>query len=476
MSNKKSKKRRNLYLLILLAILCMGAYILVHRTMSSKNKTDEDPTESAELILEADTDTAVKLSYQIGKQSVSLEKDGDTWKFAKDKMCPIDQTKVSEMLAVFASTEATKKIADTKENKSEYGLDQPSLTATLTMKDKTKVSYEVGISAIGESEGYYISVSGKQGVYLAPESISSAFQYVGTQLVTIEDIPEMDADNMYELSVETGNKTVFAAKEKGDDFVITAPYETEVVADSAAISSLFGNYTSYSLNENVDYDCKDLEKYGLKNPKHMIHLKYYESVEDDSTDKKGDKKSFTLYIGTTNQSGDHYVRIEGSNSVYTMSASRVSTLIDVEAFSQVEKLVVNIELDSVKKITFDTGKKKDSITVNAKAADDSSSDSESELVYNAKFNGVAVDDSQITALYNKLTALELKAEKKQVVETESQVLAIEIKYGNKGQNTKKLVINTYDADYDRISIDGASYFVVDKRVVDELKTELDAMK
>ncbi|MDO5293598.1 MAG: DUF4340 domain-containing protein [bacterium] len=487
MSNRKKKKSRTLCILILLCVICGGAYLCVHGYMSSKNKTDEDSQAeevSSEQLLSETTDDATKISYKKGDETIVLVKENDTWKWQADKNCPIDQTKVSDMLSVFASTEATKKIADNEENNAEYGLDQPSLTATLTLKDKSTVSYQVGIAAIGSSDGYYVSVSGKEGVYLAPVTVYSPFQYSEQQLVSIEDAPEITSDYIYNVAVKKGTDTVFAVKSKDSDYVITSPYKEQVEADSDNISTLLSGYTAYSFTENVDYAGKNLSKYGLDHPAYTVEVKYYEAVEEEvesedsdttasTTTKKGDKKTFTLSIGDKDKDGNYYVQMSGSLSVYLMSESSVTALIDVDAFSVVETAPVSIDLTSVKKITFKTEDKTYTMTADAKDADETESDDSEESVYNATFNGKDMDDETATSLYSKLTALEYKKEIEGKEKGQSKVLSIKIEYGDKSQYSKTIVINTLDSDYDQIINDQVSAFAVDKRVVDELITELE---
>ncbi len=488
MSNKK-KKRRNLGILILLTILCIGAYIGLHLYMASKNNADEETAteESAGQILSATTDEAVKLSYEAGDDKVTLVKEDSTWKLSSDKDCPIDQTKVTDMLAVFSSTEATKKIADNDENNAEYGLDKPALKATLTLKDKSTVSYQVGIAAIGDSDGYYVSVSGDDAIYLAPVTVNSAFQYFGKELIAIEETPEIEAENIYAIDVKKGNDRIFTAKEDEEGYVITSPYKKGVSADSSTMSSLLSNYTTYTFTQNTDYACKDFSKYGLDNPSYKITVNYYESTEDSTAsatddanessenETKGEKKTFTLSIGDKDKSGNYYVRMSGSDSVYTMEASSVNTLIEVSAFSAVSKQLFSMELDSVKKITFKTDAKTYTMTVDAKEVDDSEEESEEETsTYNATFDGKEMDDETATSLYSKLTAVEYKGEVEKAKESD-QVVSVEIVYGTKGQSKKTFTIYTMDSEYDRVEMDGVSYFTVDKRTVDELLSELKNM-
>ncbi|MDO5521554.1 MAG: DUF4340 domain-containing protein [bacterium] len=492
MSKKKKKKSRTLIILILLAIMCGGAYLCVHGYVSSKNETNEDSEEeetSSEVLLSETTDQVTKISYKNDKDTVVLVKEKETWKLESDKNCPIDQSKVSDMLSIFSSTEATKKIADNQENKVEYGLDYPSLSVTITLKDKSTVSYQVGIAAIGDSEGYYVSVDDKDGIYLAPVTVYSPFQYNVKQLVAIEEVPEITSDYIYGVTVKKGNETTFAIKGNDSEYVITSPYKQEVAADAEKLSTLLDSYTAYSFTENVDYAGKELSKYGLEHPAYTVEVKYYEVVEEEATEetedsgtstgtttKKGDKKTFTLFVGNKEKDGNYYVQIKGSSSVYLMEESSVTTLINVDAFGVVEKAPVSIDLASVKKIIFKTEDKTYTMTVDAKAADEiSDSDETEETAYNATFNGKEMDDASAASLYSKLTALEYKQEIENGKEGQNEVLSIEIEYGDKSQYSKTIVLKSFDSNYDQIISGKVSAFTVDKRVAEELISALKKM-
>ena len=92
----------------------------------------------------------------------------------------------------------------------------------------------------------------------------------------------------------------------------------------------------------MDYRSKDLKEYGLDYPKTAVTVSYVNS--DDSTDTSTDtaaaetKDEYTLYFGNMDETGEnYYVRLDGSNLVYLLDAKTVSSLLDVDVFSLIEK-------------------------------------------------------------------------------------------------------------------------------------------
>lgn len=473
---RKRNKSRNLLLLVLLALLCIGAYVLVHHFIAKKESSAESAEEESKTkeLLQLETEDAVKLIYQYEKQNVVLVKENDTWKLSDDKKYPVDQDLVTSMLAVFSNTSATKTIAEDQKEASEYGMDTPLLTATVVMKDKTETTLTIGMAGIGESsEDYYVTVSGKEGIYMTSSGAYTPFAYGEKQLGVIEETPSISSDAIYAITIRKGENTTFEAKKEidsesvnYDNWTIVAPYDSAVAGDTTSLSSLASTYTSYSFTENVAYEKKQYETYGLENPAYTVEIKYTEDVEEENSEAETEvsaspsatatatptktvKKSFMLYIGSKDGNGNYYVRTSDTDYVYLMSESEVEAYLNVDAFSEVSTTVFAEALSDMKTIEVETKEKTVTYTV----------DTEKE-------------DEDLTSLYDSITALSYKGEVEDEAKAGEMVLTLKLMYGEDGQDTKKFVFTKQDSNYDQVTEDGKTYFVVDHREVETIISKI----
>lgn len=168
-------------------VLLLVAYFGVLKYKEIRDTASEEAGDTV-VLLDMDVSVATSLHYKDGTNEVTLIKEDDTWKAAKDKTLTLNQTYITNMLEVFERIEATTVVSETRENVSEYGLDAPSLTVTLTIADGTEITYQIGDKVITSSGGYYATVIGNEGIYVVDEILKDTFTY------SVEDMVEEEVE------------------------------------------------------------------------------------------------------------------------------------------------------------------------------------------------------------------------------------------------------------------------------------------
>ncbi len=168
------RQKKQFLVLVILLILCIAAYAGV-RIYNQKQSEKEEAKEAAEKITLTDlkSDDITAFSYQYEDQTLEFVKEEDTWYYNKDKTIPIDSSKITSMLSGILSVEATDKITD-YDSLSDYGLDNPSNTITVTTADGT-TTLKVGSENTMLSE-YYLMKDEDQTVYLSSTSVGTSFE------------------------------------------------------------------------------------------------------------------------------------------------------------------------------------------------------------------------------------------------------------------------------------------------------------
>ncbi len=405
-----------------------GAYVGVNHYISSQEakEAEEDDT-SVELVsLEADDITAV--SFTADQDNVEFDKEDDTWTEKSDADFPVNQDTVDSAVKGVASLTADQEISDV-EDLSQYDLDSPQNTITLTTEDGD-TTLEVGMES--SNNQYYVKKSDDdKNVYLV--SSTSIEPFMGTLYdfaesgtfpsvtsATITDV-KVDKEDGYELTQDAENL-----------FWIVSDGKTSEKADTTAAGNVTSAIGSLAYDKFVDYNCTDDSKYGFDDPYAVVTVKYTEeeavesdedsedstdadttdteesttetseestdadsestdetdadttedadaSDEDSSEDEQETQtveKTLTIYVG--DETGDdRYVKVNDSKEVYTITKDSLTDILD-STMSDFYSLTVSYvsvnDLDSLEVQTADGDHTINVVTETVKSEDEDTAD------------------------------------------------------------------------------------------------------
>ena len=202
------KKRIQLIVLIIICLLCIGAYFLVkHLDLS---ETAETAPEAA-VVTDFSSEEVQSLSVT-GDHTLNFVKEGDTWYNADDREMNLDQTEISALINNINHI-TTDTVVGTPDNPAEYGLDNPVRTITAGLENGSSVILYVG-NANDITGDYYIRPEGNSQVYAVSSYIVTAF--------------DREPADFMEETPETAEESTEAAEES------TEAAETESVTESGS--------------------------------------------------------------------------------------------------------------------------------------------------------------------------------------------------------------------------------------------------
>ena len=406
----KKKTVKLVSAVVVLGVLC-AAYegVNFYVTSQEEKETEENDTSVDLVSLEADDITAV--SFTADQNEVEFDKKDDSWTEKSDANFPVNQDTVDSAVKGVASLTADQEISDV-EDMSQYDLDNPQNTITLTTADGD-TSLQIGMES--SNNQYYVKKEDDdKNVYLV--SSSSIEPFMGTLYdfaesgtfpsvtsATITDV-KVDKENGYELTQDADNL-----------FWNVSDGKTTEKADTTKAGTVTSAVGSLAYDKFVDYNCTDDSKYGFDDPYAVITVKYTEdeavesdedseestdadteesttdeaaadtsedadvSDEDSSEDEQETQtveKTLTIYVG--DETGDdRYVKVDDSKEVYTITKDSLTDILDstMSDFYNLSVSYVSVnDLDSLEVQSADGDHTINVVTETVKAEDEDTTD------------------------------------------------------------------------------------------------------
>lgn len=406
----KKKTVKLVSAVVVLGVLC-AAYegVNFYVTSQEEKETEENDTSVDLVSLEADDITAV--SFTADQNKVEFDKKDDSWTEKSDANFPVNQDTVDSAVKGVASLTADQEISDV-EDMSQYDLDNPQNTITLTTADGD-TSLQIGMES--SNNQYYVKKEDDdKNVYLV--SSSSIEPFMGTLYdfaesgtfpsvtsATITDV-KVDKENSYELTQDADNL-----------FWNVSDGKTTEKADTTKAGTVTSAVGSLAYDKFVDYNCTDDSKYGFDDPYAVITVKYTEeeavesdedseestdadteesttdeaaadtsedadaSDEDSSEDEQETQtveKTLTIYVG--DETGDdRYVKVDDSKEVYTITKDSLTDILDStmsDFYNLTVSYVSSNDLDSLEVQSADGDHTINIVTETVKAEDEDTTD------------------------------------------------------------------------------------------------------
>ena len=406
----KKKTVKLVSAVVVLGVLC-AAYegVNFYVTSQEEKETEENDTSVDLVSLEADDITAV--SFTADQNEVEFDKKDDSWTEKSDANFPVNQDTVDSAVKGVASLTADQEISDV-EDMSQYDLDSPQNTITLTTADGD-TTLEVGMES--SNNQYYVKkADDDNNVYLV--SSTSIEPFMGTLYdfaesrtfpsvtsATITDV-KVDKENGYEITQDADNL-----------FWNVSDGKTTEKADTTKAGTVTSAIGSLAYDKFVDYNCTDDSKYGFDDPYAVITVKYTEdeavesdedseastdadteesttdeaaadtsedadaSDEDSSEDEQETQtveKTLTIYVG--DETGDdRYVKVDDSKEVYTITKDSLTDILDstMSDFYNLSVSYVSVnDLDSLEVQSADGDHTINVVTETVKAEDEDTTD------------------------------------------------------------------------------------------------------
>ena len=370
------KKSVNLITAVGVLVILSGAYVGVKAYVAKQDaKETESEEEESREIISITSDDVKSIKFVIDKKEVTFEKSGDFWVKSDETAFPVDQDKIDALIGSLNSVKA-ERVLENVEDASEYELNQPENTITVTTQDGEETIIRVGMENDSTSQEYIDLNKDSSTVYVVGDSIFQSFEGTLYDFAESGTFPAVDSSTISKVSVDEKDSSYSIQKDENNFWNITENGDTEK-ADSAKATSLTSAVSGMAYASFINYDCTEdeLSQYGLDKPYAEITVDYQEEVEKDSTDDENEAENasedateasenenqsgesgtdsvenaavdatesddtdseeetemadrkLVIQVGDESSDGGRYVRVNDSNEIYTISEDTLDTFL-----------------------------------------------------------------------------------------------------------------------------------------------------
>lgn len=317
---KRRKRKRIITVSVLLALVVGlgGGYFAVRQY--NEKKAEREAKEKEEL---ANSTQVHKLTTFVYNDAAELEVTNEETTYAFYKVdavvgynwvrrgmesFPTKATQIMDIIQKFCRMTSTTRIPGEGADLSKYGLEDPVISAKITLKDGSVHKFYLGAET-PYSEGNYFLYEATGDIYVAEPGVYIQLTTPEIKLALEETFPQTTKEKITKVtvSVRDGETTTYVPEANADG-TVTYP-------------SIFADSVKFIASTVQEYDCKDFAEYGLENPYVTVTVDYTESVPDSEGNLTEEPRTMTAQLGDEAKNGGYYARINGSPFVYIMTTA-----------------------------------------------------------------------------------------------------------------------------------------------------------
>ena len=432
------KKSMNLITAVAVLVVLSGAYVGV-KTYVAKQEEKENAEEEEEKtqVFSISSEDVQSIKFGIDKKEVTFEKNNDEWVKSDERDFPVDQDKLIEAIGSLNNVEADR-VLDNVTDTTEYGLDDPTNTITITDKDGKETVLHVGMENASTSQYYVENGEDESKIYVVADSVFQPFMKTLYDYAKAGTFPVIDSSSISNVTFDENDDSYILTKDDNTGLWNIQDKDGVEKADSAKVSSLTSSIASIAYGSFVNYNCTDLSEYGLDKPYGTITIDYQEEVEvesdssedasaadsteedtsaTDSTEEDTSitdsadtqtrmvNREMTILVGDQSDDDGRYVMVNNSKEIYTISNDTLSVFLGKTKEDFWDMTVSYLSVNNLESLQAEYQGETHVIDVSRETSEDNSDDSSttSTTTLSYQLDGTELDDSiPFTTFYNKL--------------------------------------------------------------------------
>lgn len=427
------KKKKGLIIGIVILLLLLGAYFLLRYLNLDEDNTEEEDT--TETVFEIDAEDISNIQIVSGENTFDFSHGDDTWSYVQDANFPLSESSILDKVSSLTSISSSRTI-ENPEKLSDYGLEDPEVTATVTDTEGETTKLSLGTTNDAVS-GCYMSLNDDTSkIYLVDTSLKTNLQFDLSDIAVKEDIPSITGSTITSVTIQKPEGTARlyqdSTSETGWTFADTDG--STVPADSSLVSTYTSNFSALAWTDYVTYDLSNLETYGLDNPT-VITVDYQveeeaedsssedtetsddsteestENTSEDSEDTEEDStvtvdKQMVMLLGDQTEDGNYYYgKLQDDTCIYTIGLSSIQSITDIQKEDFLSTKVADYSFADLDTVTFT--RNGETYVASKETVEVESEDEDGETTEETRYliNDKEIDTTDFNSFYNLITAM-----------------------------------------------------------------------
>lgn len=391
-----NKKMIRNIVIILAVLLLLAAGILVLNRMDTDPAAPEKTPLPQFTAYKVENDQIDSFTIQMGSQVLAVKNEGDSnWSINGVSPEELDKSKVESLVTTVNTVVSNYEIEKEVSDLSPYGLNQPYVTVTVTLKDGTNDVLLIGDKSPTLGEHFFMK-QGDSTVYtlyaykvdtlVKPLSYYQSFNRFS---VNIDDITQVTMFRRGQDTLELRLKNNQDKENYNIIWEVTQPYSEPLNAiDNFVDDNILAPLSELSVSEPAAAG----RDYGFVNPAARLTI-ISAPYQEDGT--RGAAKTQEMVIGNT-ENGYTYVQLDGK--AYAVPSASLQ-FVYTDAFLAVSKLTALVDIAGVEQVRISAG---DKTTVMDIAHPD-------ESTFSFHINGHEADEKLSKQMYQEMISLSCDA-------------------------------------------------------------------
>lgn len=297
------KRGIKMALLLGVLVLLLGGYALIGR-MNTQTQVGET---AGDFPLWDNAKAVASLAWSNDGEDYAFTRGESVWMREGDAAFPVNQTVVQNLADTISGLTAARQLT-AGADPADYGLAEPAFRVTAGDAQGEATTFSLG-DATPFADGYYLSVSGDDAIYVVEDSLADVFDKTLTQLAAMESLPDV---------TDVQRVTVGSALDISLDGQTWRDTASSEALDAQAVETLVSDASGISWSALVDTAADDeaLAERGLDGEK-ATRVTLYD----------GDGEALALLLGGEDGQGNRYARLPDSRMVYTVYGDDADALL-----------------------------------------------------------------------------------------------------------------------------------------------------
>ncbi len=292
--------------LVILGLLYAGVTIY-NKNAQESEKAQKEQEAASTILLSLDATKLTSISFDGTDGRVAFEQKDGEWYLPGDDAFVMNTSKAATMTSDLAALTITRTL-DNPGDLAQYGISVDSNKIEVKTSDGGDYVILVGDRNTSTNELYFM-VQGDTNVYMTTASLDTHFAGRVAEFAQYEYAPDAGPELMRKFKVTKSEGSYLLDMPGDDNCTVTDEEGNTQRASLSIVGNMQQQLSNINWASNVEYNCKDFDKYGLGDDAVSIYVEC------------GDAEiswCFTLYVGDVDENGDYYVRLDDSKQVHTV--------------------------------------------------------------------------------------------------------------------------------------------------------------